>query len=90
MSFAIALSGGGERVVAWEVGVLAGLADGGLDARQAEVVLGTSAGALVASRSNAHPGRRAGGRSPAAAGRRLAGLVARGGRRRPQRRAQGV
>ena len=50
MSFAIALSGGGERVVAWEVGVLAGLAGGGLDARDAEVVLGTSAGALVAAR----------------------------------------
>ena len=47
MSFAIALSGG-ERVVAWEVGVLAGLTDGGIDARRAEVVLGTSAGALVA------------------------------------------
>jgi len=50
VSFAIALSGGGERVVAWEVGVLAGLAGGGLDARRAEVVLGTSAGALVAAR----------------------------------------
>ncbi len=53
MSFAIALAGGGERVVAWEVGVLAGLADGGLDAREAEVVLGTSAGALVAARVSA-------------------------------------
>jgi NTE family protein len=53
VSFAIALSGGGERVVAWEVGVLAGLADAGLDAREAEVVLGTSAGALVAARAAA-------------------------------------
>jgi NTE family protein len=50
MSFAIAMSGGGERVVAWEVGVLAGLADGGVDSRRADVVLGTSAGALVAAR----------------------------------------
>jgi NTE family protein len=50
MSFALALAGGGERVVAWEIGVLAGLADGGLDAREAEAVLGTSAGALVAAR----------------------------------------
>jgi NTE family protein len=50
MSFAIALSGGGERVVAWELGVLAGLADGGVDARRAAIVLGTSAGALVAAR----------------------------------------
>jgi NTE family protein len=47
---AVVLAGGGERVVAWEVGVLAGLADGGLDPRRAEVVLGTSAGALVAAR----------------------------------------
>jgi NTE family protein len=47
---AVALSGGGERVVAWEVGVLAGLADGGVDLRRAPAVLGTSAGALVAAR----------------------------------------
>jgi len=46
---ALALSGGGERVVAWQVGVLAGLADGGMDLRGAPVV-GTSAGALVAAR----------------------------------------
>jgi flavin-dependent dehydrogenase len=56
MSFAIALSGGGERVVAWEVGVLAGLADGGLDARDAVAVLGTSAGAVVAARAAATDG----------------------------------
>jgi NTE family protein len=47
---AVALSGGGERVVGWQVGVLAGLADGGLDLRDAVAVLGTSAGALVAAR----------------------------------------
>lgn len=44
----IALAGGGERVVAWEVGVLAGLADAGLTG--AGRILGTSAGALVAAR----------------------------------------
>jgi NTE family protein len=47
---AVALSGGGERVVAWQVGVLAGLADGGVDLGDAVAVLGTSAGALVAAR----------------------------------------
>jgi NTE family protein len=47
---AVALSGGGERVVAWQVGVLAGLADGGIDLRGATAVIGTSAGALVAAR----------------------------------------
>ena len=47
---AVVLSGGGERAVAWEVGVLAGLADGGIDPREAATVVGTSAGALVAAR----------------------------------------
>jgi NTE family protein len=46
----LALSGGGERAVAWEVGVLAGLADGGVDLRRATAIVGTSAGALVAAR----------------------------------------
>jgi NTE family protein len=46
---AIVLAGGGERAVAWELGVLAGLADAGLDARSAGLVVGTSAGALVGS-----------------------------------------
>ncbi|MDA0165704.1 patatin-like phospholipase family protein [Solirubrobacter ginsenosidimutans] len=47
---AVVLAGGGERVVAWEIGVLAGLVDGGIDPRRAAAVLGTSAGALVAAR----------------------------------------
>jgi NTE family protein len=47
---AVALSGGGERVVGWQVGVLAGLADSGLDLRGATAVIGTSAGAVVAAR----------------------------------------
>ncbi|HEX6020936.1 MAG TPA: patatin-like phospholipase family protein, partial [Solirubrobacter sp.] len=46
----VALAGGGERVVAWEIGVLAGLADTGLDLRGAARIVGTSAGALVAAR----------------------------------------
>lgn len=41
---AVALAGGGERVVAWEAGVLRGLGV------RPDVVLGTSAGALVAAR----------------------------------------
>ena len=53
VSTAVVLSGGGERVVAWQVGVLAGLADSGFDVRSARVVLGTSAGALVAARAGA-------------------------------------
>ncbi|MDA0140902.1 patatin-like phospholipase family protein, partial [Solirubrobacter deserti] len=46
----VALGAGGERAVAWEVGVLAGLADLGWDLRGADTILGTSAGALVAAR----------------------------------------
>jgi hypothetical protein len=45
---ALVLSAGGERVVAWEVGVLAGLVD--VAARRFDVVAGTSAGSLVAAR----------------------------------------
>ena len=47
---AVVLAGGGERVIAWQVGVLAGLADSGVDLRRAGAVVGTSAGAYVAAR----------------------------------------
>jgi NTE family protein len=46
----IVLAAGGERVIGWETGVLAGLADAGWDPRAASAVLGTSAGSLVAAR----------------------------------------
>lgn len=49
MSAAV-LGAGGERAVAWEVGVLAGLADECVDLRTATTIVGTSAGALVAAR----------------------------------------
>lgn len=47
MSFALVLGGGGTVGVAWEVGVLAGLADAGVDLTGAEVVVGSSAGSVV-------------------------------------------
>jgi len=47
---AVVLAGGGERVIAWQVGVLAGLADAGVDLRRAGTIVGTSAGAYVAAR----------------------------------------
>jgi NTE family protein len=46
----VVLAGGGERVIAWETGVLAGLTQGGFDARSAGHLMGVSAGALVAAR----------------------------------------
>ena len=45
---ALVLGGGGLSGIAWETGVLAGLAAGGADATTADFLLGTSAGATVA------------------------------------------
>jgi NTE family protein len=47
---AVVLAGGGERVIAWQIGVLAGLADAGVDLRRAGSLIGTSAGACAAAR----------------------------------------
>lgn len=46
---ALILGGGGVAGIAWETGVIVGLADAGLDIRDADLFLGTSAGAAVAS-----------------------------------------
>lgn len=45
---AVVLAAGGERIVPWEIGVLAGYSDAGLDLGRAGLVVGTSAGSLVA------------------------------------------
>lgn len=44
---ALVLGGGGVTGVAWELGVLAGLHDNGLDVRDAGLIVGTSAGSVV-------------------------------------------
>jgi NTE family protein len=44
---ALVLGGGGVTGVAWELGLLAGLAEAGVDLVGAEVVVGTSAGSVV-------------------------------------------
>jgi NTE family protein len=44
---AIVLGGGGVTGIGWEIGVLAGLRDGGVDVAAADLVVGTSAGAFV-------------------------------------------
>jgi NTE family protein len=44
---ALVLGGGGVVGIAWEIGVLAGLARKGVDLRDADLVAGTSAGAVV-------------------------------------------
>ena len=45
---ALVLGGGGVTGVAWETGVLAGLSEAGLDLSNADLLVGTSAGAAVA------------------------------------------
>jgi NTE family protein len=45
---ALVLGGGGEAGIAWEIGLLAGLAARGVDLTAADLVVGTSAGAGVA------------------------------------------
>jgi NTE family protein len=46
-SRALVLGGGGITGIGWEVGVLAGLLDEGIDLRHADTVIGTSAGSFV-------------------------------------------
>ncbi len=48
MSRALVLGAGGVTGVAWEIGVLAGLAEAGVDLAAADLVVGTSAGSVVA------------------------------------------
>ena len=40
-TLALVLGGGGSVGIAWEVGVLAGLADAGVDATEASVIVGS-------------------------------------------------
>lgn len=47
MKKALVLGGGGVVGVAWETAVLAGLMDGGVDVRDADLIVGTSAGSIV-------------------------------------------
>ncbi len=47
MSRALVLGGGGPVGIAWETGLIAGLAEGGVDVSNADWILGTSAGSVV-------------------------------------------
>lgn len=49
MAWGLVLGGGGVVGVAWEAGVVAGLRDGGVDPREASVIVGTSAGSIIGS-----------------------------------------
>ncbi len=50
MTRALVLGGGGPLGIAWESGLVAGLAQAGVDVGQADFTLGTSAGAFVGAR----------------------------------------
>src|SRR3954466_12832702 len=55
-SRALVLGGGGGAGNAWEIGVIAGLLDAGLDVTEADLMIGTSAGSTVAAQiSGASP-----------------------------------
>ena len=47
MTLALVLGGGGVVGIAWETGLLAGLRQAGLDLSRADLIVGTSAGAIV-------------------------------------------
>jgi NTE family protein len=49
MTRALVLSGGGPVGIAWETGLAAGLAEGGVDLSAADYIVGTSAGSFVGS-----------------------------------------
>ena len=49
MTRALVLGGGGPVGIAWETGLIAGLAEGGVDLATADYTLGTSAGSFVGS-----------------------------------------
>ena len=49
MTRALVLGGGGPVGIAWETGLIAGLAEAGVDLAQADYTLGTSAGSFVGS-----------------------------------------
>jgi NTE family protein len=55
---ALVLAGGGAAGNAWELGLIAGLADAGVDVTAADVIIGTSAGSTVAAQitSGIRPG----------------------------------
>src|SRR5690348_8509157 len=50
MTRALVLGGGGSVGIAWESGLLAGLAEQGIDLGRADRIVGTSAGSVVGAR----------------------------------------
>jgi NTE family protein len=53
---ALVLGGGGIAGIGWEIGLLSGLAERGVDVRAADLVIGTSAGSVVGTLLRTGPG----------------------------------
>ncbi len=51
---ALVLGAGGHAATAWEIGVITGMADAGVDSRDADLIVGTSAGARVGVQIRSH------------------------------------
>lgn len=65
----LVLGGGGPVGIAWELGLARGLAEGGVDLRRADLIVGTSAGSVVGTRVAAgHDPHAFEGRPPGAGG----------------------
>ncbi len=81
---ALVLGGGGSAGNAWLIGVVAGLSDAGLDVTDADLVIGTSAGATAAAQlTGAGADRQLAGILAAVPPRRPAPEGSEGGRARP-------
>jgi NTE family protein len=51
---ALVLGAGGHAATAWEIGVITGMSDAGVEVRDADLVVGTSAGARVGAQIRSH------------------------------------
>ena len=78
---ALVLGGGGSAGNAWEIGVIAGLFDAGLDVTEADLIIGTSAGSTAAAQiSSATPAELLAGILAAAPQQRTGPVGSDGGR----------
>jgi NTE family protein len=78
---ALVLGGGGSAGNAWLIGVIAGLADAGLDVTEADLIIGTSAGSTAAAQvTSAGPARLLAGILSAAPPQRTGPVGSGGGR----------
>jgi len=81
---ALVLHGGGSAGNAWEIGVIAGLFDAGVDVTEADLIIGTSAGSTAAAQITSVTPAELLAATLTAAPRQRAGPVGSGGGRVPK------